>query len=166
MEFVEGEVKGYGRKGAGALRGEGGHCGDDPLSQRSRAGLIDRGINDVNQVLLDKVAARFLSHAPARLLDEFIRVWGTGKHQVPFLLCEQLFTLSIPHLNAMRVVLAVLQRIPPMELVKVFPREEFKTILKEAPVFGTDWVLTELQKLIPALDRVLPRLDRSGFDFE
>jgi len=166
MAFIMRNFKSYAEKVAGALRGESGRCGGDPLSKKSLAGLVNLGIHDVNQVLLDKVAARFLSHAPAHLLDEFIRIWGDGKNQVPFLLCEQLFTLSIPHMNAMRVVMAVLHRIPPLELAKVFPLEELKTILKEAPVFGTDWVLTELQKHIPALDHVLPRLDRSGFDFE
>ena len=165
MAFILRNYKGYARKLAGALAKEG-RMGTDALSKHALQEMVNLGIHDVSQVLLDRIAARFLSHAPAHLIDEFIKLWGLGKDQVPFIMCEQLFTLSIPHLSAMKVALTVLKRFPKSELVKIFPPEEVKTLFMEIPMFGVDWAVTELQKRIPALDKVLPRLDRSGFDFE
>lgn len=165
MAFIMRNYKSFARKLAQGLSTEG-LPGHDPLSKHGLKEMINLGIHDVNQILLDRVAARFLSHAPAHLIDEFVRLWGEGANQVPFIMCEQLFTLSIPHCNAMKVALTVLKRFPKAELARIFPPEELITLFTEVPLFGIDWAVTELQKRIPALDRVLPRLDRSGFDFE
>ena len=84
---------------------------NDPLSADRLRDFVNLGIHDWNQVLLDRVATRFLAHAPANAINAFIEVWGDAPDQIPFLYCEFLFTLSISHPQAVKTALAVIRKV-------------------------------------------------------
>ena len=138
----------------------------DPLSARNLKALVKLGIHDWNQTVLDQVATRFLSRAPASLLDQFIQVWGVQAGQVPFLYAEKLFTLSITHRETLRVARSVLGNVGLGNLLKLFTWKDYLQIAPVPPVFLTDMLLTAIQEHTDIIDRYLPPLNRSGFDFD
>ena len=167
MGFIMRNYKSYSRKLKDALQANKAAVIDqDPLSAKAIKSFVQLGIHDWNQVLLDKVATRFLSHAPAHSLNKFIGVWGDGPKQVPFLYCEFLFTLSISHPQAVEVAWAMIRHVGLGNLAKIFPVDELLGLAKEAPIFALDAMLTAIQVHTDILDSCLPTLNRSGFDFE
>lgn len=117
-------------------------------------------------MILDRVATRFLSHAPAHAIDDFIRIWGDGPGQVPFLVCERLFTLTISHAEAVQVARALIDRVGLEPLIALFPPKEFKTLLTLPVSFAADAVATAIQRRTSLFQNYLPAFNRSGFDFE
>ncbi len=167
MAFIMRNYKSYSRKLKGALQANKVSILDnDPLSAHHLRDFVNLGIHDWNQVLLDRVATRFLSHAPAHALNDFVEVWGDGPGQVPFIYCEFLFTLSVSHPQAVKTAIAVIRKVGLTNLAKIFPPKELLGLAKEAPVFAVDALLTAIQKRTDCLDDHLPPLNRSGFDFE
>ena len=167
MAFIMRNYKSYSRKLKDALQANKASVLDnDPLSAHVLKGFENLGIHDWNQVLLDRVATRFLSHAPAHAINEFVEVWGDGPGQVPFLYCEYLFTLSISHPQAVKTAIAVIRKVGLGTLAKLFPPKELLGLAMEAPLFAADALLTAIQKHTDIIDDCLPALNRSGFDFE
>jgi len=167
MAFIMRNYKSYARKLKGALQAtKVSVLDDDPLSADHLLGFVNLGIHDWNQILLDRVATRFLAHAPASAINDFIEVWGDAPDQIPFLYCEFLFTLSISHPQAVKTALTVIRKVGFENLAKVFPPREIIDLAKEAPLFAADALLTAVQKHTDVLDDYLPVLNRSGFDFE
>ena len=167
MGFIMRNYKSYARKLKGALQAcKVERMDNDPLSAHHLRGFVNLGIHDWNQVLLDRVATRFLSHAPAHAINDFVKVWGDGPGQVPFLYCEFLFTLSISHPQAVKTAIAVIRKVGLKTLAQLFPPEELLSLAKEAPIFAVDALLTAIQRHTDILDDWLPELNRSGFDFE
>jgi len=167
MAFIMRNYKSYSRKIKGALQANKVSILDnDPLSAHHLKGFVNLGIHDWNQVLLDRVATRFLSHAPAHAINQFVEVWGDGPGQIPFLYCEFLFTLSISHPQAVETAIAVIRKVGVKTLAQLFPPKELLGLAKEAPLFAADALLTAIQKHTDIIDDFLPALNRSGFDFE
>ncbi|MFH1530854.1 MAG: NAD(P)-binding protein [Pseudomonadota bacterium] len=167
MAFILRNYKSYSRKIKGALQANKvSILDDDPLSAHHLKGFVNLGIHDWNQILLDRVATRFLSHAPAHAINDFVEIWGDGPGQVPFVYCEYLFTLSISHPQAVRTAIAVIRKVGLETLVKLFPPRELLSLAMEVPLFAADALLTAIQRHTDVLDDCLPALNRSGFDFE
>ncbi len=82
------------------------------------------------QMVVDQVAAHFLSHVPPHLIDKFIDFWNS--QGMSFLDCEKLFTLSIPMEDIDRVIERFLWHfkgdLP--ELLKSFPHEDLGLLLR------------------------------------
>jgi hypothetical protein len=166
MGFILRNYKSYSRKLAAALQAyKVETLDDDPLSTAALQGFVKVGIHDWNQILLDRVATRFLSHAPAHAIDQFIEVWGDGPGQVPFLACEKLFTLSVSHAEAVQVAAAMVRKVGLQSLAHIFPHRELPQLLAFPPLFAADAVATAVQRHTDIFDRLLPPLNRSGFDF-
>ena len=167
MGFIMRNYKTYSRKLKRALQAnQVKHLNRDPLSAEVLRSFVRLGVHDWNQMILDRVATRFLSHAPAHAIDDFIRIWGDGPGQVPFLVCERLFTLTISHAEAVQVARALIDRVGLEPLIALFPPKEFKTLLTLPVSFAADAVATAIQRRTSLFQNYLPAFNRSGFDFE
>ncbi len=88
------------------------------------------------QIIIDKIAAHFLSHAPPQLIDKFIDFWNS--EGVSFLDCERIFTLSVPLPDLRRITTRFLlhfkQDLP--VLARVFPREDLLLLLQASGLWS------------------------------
>lgn len=88
------------------------------------------------QIVVDKIAAHFLSHAPPQLIDKFIDFWNS--EGVTFLDCERIFTLSVPLPDLRRITTRFLlhfKRDLPV-LASVFPREDLFLLLRASGLWS------------------------------
>jgi len=89
-----------------------------------------------NQIRLNRIAVRFLSNAPARLLDQFVHVWEHAggpegdTDGLPFLLCEKLFTLSITPEETLQILGRLVPELKPRDALQMFPAQEVVPLLR------------------------------------
>ncbi len=111
------------------------------------------------QIVVDQVAAHFLSHVSPRLIDKFIDFWKTER--MSFLDCERLFTLSIPLGDLERVAEEFLRhfRRDLPELVRAFPGEDLGLAVEAAELLARIAMGRRVGVARHALDTVLHHWD-------
>ncbi len=88
------------------------------------------------QIIVDKIAAHFLSHVPPQLIDRFIDFWNS--EGVSFLDCEKIFTLSVSMDDLERILKRFIVHFGaelPL-LIKSFPVEDFGDVLRAAGLWN------------------------------
>ncbi len=125
MGFILRNYQPFGAQLFGAIRQ--GHLDRDRLGE-----LLQPDAHKKFQIVLDEVAARFLSNATAPMLDRFIQCWDDkAKWQHPtdgYLYCEKLFTLTIEHEDLFRVLKVFSKAFTVRELLAIFPRSEYRHV--------------------------------------
>jgi len=106
----------------------------DRLDEKTLESFVQMRTNEEFEILLDQVAAHFLSVAPTDLIDQFIYVWDEAE----FLNCEKLFTLTIKQREVMHVLRILVKRVNIPRLVAAFPKEDVPLILHTAWEFIED----------------------------
>ncbi len=136
MAFILSNYKKYAANIARALK-------TGQLDQGSLESFVQMRENERYEILLDQLAAHFLSRAPTQLIDKFIYVWD----EVDFLYCEKLFTLTIKQAEVFEVVKALLSRVKVSELYEAFDEEEIPIAAKAAIAALEDLAEEKLRKL-------------------
>jgi len=116
----------------------------DQLDQETLEGFVQMRTNEEFEILLDQVAAHFLSVAPTDLIDQFIYVWDEAE----FLNCEKLFTLTINQREVLHVVKILLKRVDIPRLVDAFPKDEIPIVLHAAWEFVEDAIKDGLHETV------------------
>lgn len=109
---------------------------DDRLDAHTLKSYVKMAQWERLQIVVDQIAAHFLSHMPPQLIDKFIEFWNT--EGVSFVDCERIFTLSIPLHDLERVfekfLLHFHHDIP--LLIKHFPRDDIRLLLQTAGLWN------------------------------
>jgi hypothetical protein len=82
------------------------------------------------QIVVDKIAAHFLSHVPPQLIDKFIAFWNS--EGVSFLDCEKIFTLSVSMDDLERILKRFITHFGADLLIiaNCFPMEDFGAVIR------------------------------------
>ena len=109
---------------------------EDSLDSRSLESLVKMARWEQMQIVVDQIAAHFLSHVPPNLIDKFIDFWN--REAMTFLYCEKLFTLTItmPELDHLIACFGrAFEKELPM-LVKSFPLVDLRLAIKAVSLWG------------------------------
>lgn len=129
MAFILTNYKTYAANIADAVRW-------DRLDRRTLESFCRMAVHERHEILLDQIAAHFLSHASAKQIDRFIDFWDSPG--MDFLLCEKLFTLAITSDDVNRTGHAFFREFSPVEMMKIFPAEDYHLLLREAKELAFD----------------------------
>ena len=122
MGFILGHYVAY----AKALRDA---LAENELKADTLGGLLAMDKGEQTQVLVNRLATRFLANANAEQLDRFVAVFDDYPDGP--LLCEKLFTLTASPEEYVLIARRVFQRIPPPELLGTFPVDEYAQMAAE-----------------------------------
>jgi hypothetical protein len=106
----------------------------DTLDEHMLASFSHMALHERNEVLVDQVAAHFLSQATPQQIDRFIDFWNV--EGMKFLYCEKLFTLTITEREVEYVVGTLMKHFDIRELASVFPREDYPLLVRMLLVFA------------------------------
>jgi len=137
MAFILANYKAYAANVANAVRW-------DRLDHRTLESFCRMAVHERHEILLDQIAAHFLSHASAKQIDRFIDFWDAPG--MDFLLCEKLFTLTITGQDVNRTGHAFFREFSPMEMMKIFPSEDYHLLAREAKELAFDVVHSKVSK--------------------
>ncbi|MFZ5969440.1 MAG: lycopene cyclase family protein [Bacillota bacterium] len=101
---------------------------EDKLDKHSLNNLFQLNVHEKHQILFDKLMTHFLSNGSAEDLDKFINFFN----YIDPLICEKVFTLKVTHEELRTVLKCFLEHFKVSELLKIIPKEDYLTVLKEA----------------------------------
>ena len=127
MAFILTNYKGYAKDLARCLE-------EDRVDEHTLCSLVQMATHEKNEILIDQIAAHFLSHAPADKIDRFIHFWDDPG----FIFCEKLFTLSITSLEVAYTLFNFFEHFNIFELRKCLPREDLPLLAEGAEAFVSD----------------------------
>lgn len=127
----------------------------DQLDKESIEDIIDLNIHEKHEILFDAIASHFLANASPDQLDKFIEFFNENEP----LMCEKIFTLTIDQDEIIDVGKRFFKKFSILELIKIFPKEDWDLILEEAKYFVADFVIEEIQELLG-----IDVEDEPGFD--
>lgn len=108
----------------------------DTLEKESLKAVIHFNVREKHQILMDAIASHFLANGTPEMLDRFIDFFNSNDP----LMCEKIFTLSITQEEVAQVAKEFFKVFNPLELLKIFPLEDWALIAKEIPYFIIDAV--------------------------
>lgn len=117
---------------------------EDKLKEKDITDIIKLNINEKHQILIDKIASHFLANSSPKQLDKFIEFFNQNDP----LMCEKIFTLTISQDDIKEVGKEFFKFFNIFELLKIFPKEDIMTMIKEIPYFFADWVIEEYKEKI------------------
>lgn len=95
------------------------------------------------EILMNQLATHFLAHASASQLDKFINFFT----EVNFLICEKIFTMTLSEKELEDTLKRLLKTFTLLELMEIFPKEDFAVLLKEVESFVEVGVLDKVRSL-------------------
>lgn len=146
-----------------AVRGDKG-----ALSKGHLESLIRLNVHERHELLLNRIAARFLSHGSADQLAKFSRVFQKIEREKGngWLLCEKVFTLSPSVKDIAEVLVPFLREFNLSELEHIFPHHELLTLVREGGTFMEDLVVEGATGLLDRLRGKKTDVEDKGFDFD
>ncbi|MCK8059399.1 MULTISPECIES: lycopene cyclase family protein [unclassified Fusibacter] len=108
----------------------------DRLDEASLKGMIQFNINEKHQILMDAIASHFLANGTPEQLDKFIDFFNNNEP----LMCEKIFTLTISQEEIRGVAKEFVKFFNPLELLSIYPKEDWNLLLKEIPYFLADTI--------------------------
>jgi hypothetical protein len=128
---------------------------EDTLDKKTIEDVIDLNIHEKHEILFDAIASHFLANASPDQLDKFIEFFNENEP----LMCEKIFSLTIDQDEIIDVGKKFFKKFSIFEMIKIFPKEDWKLILEEAKYFVADFIIEEIQELLG-----IDVEDEPGFD--
>lgn len=163
--FILKNYRDYAGHVAGLLRAEA--RGDGSLSKRELESAIRLRVHSKHEILLNRIATRFLSHGTADQLSRFARVFQDIEQQSGngWFLCEQVFTLSLSPSDVPRLIGPLLRRFGVAELAGVILGDDPRIVVRESVAMTADLVVEGWSDLCHRLAGEPPEpWEDEGFD--
>lgn len=116
---------------------------DGNLDRCALENLIQFDNHDKHQMLLNRLAMRFISNAPSPDLDTFIEFFD----KLGFIYCEKTFTLTPTQEDFQVIITNFLKTYWGKDLLQLLPPSERKILVQEAGRFVADFFVEKVKKL-------------------
>ncbi len=113
---------------------------DDRLDAKSLNDIVNLNVYEKHQILFNQLMTHFLSNGEADDLDKFINFFN----QIDPLICEKVFTLRVSHEDIEELLKIFLKHFKLSELIKIIPKEDYLTVLKEANFLLGDLIFEKI----------------------
>lgn len=113
---------------------------EDKLDAKSLNDIVKLDVYEKHQILFNQLMTHFLSNGDADDLDKFINFFN----QIDPLICEKVFTLRVSHEDIEGLLKIFLKHFKLSELIKIIPKEDYLTVLKEANYLLGDLIFEKI----------------------
>lgn len=107
-------------------------------------------IHTENQINIDQLVTHFLAHAPATLLDKFIKMFDQdgplGENGPEY--CEKVFTLRLDEKDIKNLLIATFEHFNIFELLRVMPKSDLSLLIETAKTLGIVLAYDKIEDLV------------------